>query len=204
MGSDVSRLRDETPTSGDVGLHSNLEQVLAEIIACARQASTDSLAAAVALADKAPRIFVAGAGRSGLCMKAFGMRLMHLGKTVYVVGETTTPGILASDLLVIGSGSGRTASLLTIASHAGQRGANILLFTTEADSPLGRLAHQRVIIPAPSHHADGVERERYSAQPLGTLFEQALFILCDVLVLRLMQRSGANSAQMADRHANLE
>ncbi len=35
------------------------------------------------------RIFVMGAGRSGLVGKAFAMRLMHLGFSVYVVGETT-------------------------------------------------------------------------------------------------------------------
>lgn len=32
----------------------------------------------------AKRIFVAGAGRSGLAMRAFAMRLMHMGFTVYV------------------------------------------------------------------------------------------------------------------------
>ena len=56
----------------------------------------------------AERIFVAGAGRSGLAAKAFAMRLMHLGLPVFVAGETTTPGIRAGDLLVIGSGSGAT------------------------------------------------------------------------------------------------
>ena len=107
-------------------------------------------------------------------------------------------------MLVIGSGSGQTAGLLTIASQAGLRGAKILLFTSAADSPLGRLAHQQVIIPTPSFCLAGGERKQLSAQPLGTLFEQALFILCDTLILGLMRRSGADSAQMAGRHANLE
>lgn len=181
-----------------------LEQVLAEITACARQVSAESLGEAVSLVDAAPRIFVAGAGRSGLCMKAFGMRLMHLGKTAYVVGETITPGISASDLLVIGSGSGRTASLLTIASQAEQRGAKILLFTTDPASPLSQLAHQQVIIPAPNFRAPEGEQRQFSTQPLGTLFEQTLFIFCDALVLGLMKCSGADSVQMVCRHANLE
>lgn len=204
MVSEVSRLQGESSTSPDVGHPSSLEQVLAEIAACARQVPAESLAQALLLVESAPRSFVAGAGRSGLCMKALGMRLMHLGKTAYVVGETTTPGIAASDLLVIGSGSGRTASLVTIASRARQCGAKILLFTTEADSPLGQLAHQRVVIPAPSFRVAEGERQRLSAQPLGTLFEQSLLILCDVLILGLMRHFGANSAQMAGRHANLE
>ena len=43
-----------------------------------------------------------------------------------------------------------------------------------------------------------------SVQPLGTLFEQSLLILCDSLILELMQRSGIGAAQMLERHANLE
>lgn len=38
-------------------------------------------------------VFIMGLGRSGLVAKAFGMRLMHLGLNVYIVGETITPAI---------------------------------------------------------------------------------------------------------------
>jgi 6-phospho-3-hexuloisomerase len=41
-------------------------------------------------------------------------------------------------------------------------------------------------------------------QPLGTLFEQALLILNDLIILDLMQRMDVDAAQMAERHANLE
>ena len=101
---------------------SAVEQVLAEVTACVRQVSAESLIQAAALMESSARIFVAGAGRSGLCMRALGMRLMHLGKTVYVVGETTTPSIAAENLLVIGSGSGKTSSLLAMAEQAQRHG----------------------------------------------------------------------------------
>ena len=39
----------------------------------------------------ARRIYVMGAGRSGLVAKGFAMRLMHLGLSSFVVGETITP-----------------------------------------------------------------------------------------------------------------
>ena len=54
----------------------------------------------------ANRIYVIGAGRSGLVAKAFAMRLMHLGFHAYVVGETITPALKTGDLMVIFSGSG--------------------------------------------------------------------------------------------------
>jgi 6-phospho-3-hexuloisomerase len=181
-----------------------LEQVLAEVAACVRQASSDELARATELMETSPRIFVAGAGRSGLCMRALGMRLMHLGKTVYVVGETITPSIAAEDLLILGSGSGQTLSLLAMAGRARRQGATILLFTTAAASPLAELADYRVVIPAPSHKpAEGINGPK-SVQPLGSLFEQSMLILCDSFILELMRRTGVSAAQMFERHANLE
>ena len=137
-------------------------------------------------------------------MRAMGMRLMHLGKTVYVVSETTTPSIVAGNLLILGSGSGQTASLLAITEQARRQGAKTLLFTTDATSPLANLTDHQVVIPAPSLKDAKGERDLVSVQPLGTLFEQSLLILCDTLILGLMQRIGVSAAQMFERHANLE
>ena len=190
-------------TSNDQ-VDSIIERILSEVADCVRQTSTESLIQAAALMESSPRIFVAGAGRSGLCMRAFGMRLMHLGKTVYVVGETITSSIAATDLLILGSGSGRTASLLTMAEQAQRRGAQVLLFTTDAGSPLAELSDLRVVIPAPSFMVTDEAHDSKSIQPLGTLFEQSMFILCDSLILGLMQRTGVSAAQMFERHANLE
>jgi 6-phospho-3-hexuloisomerase len=181
-----------------------IEQVLSEIKACVKQVPPESLIQAADLIESAPRVYVAGAGRSGLCMKAFGMRLMHMGKTVHVVGETTTPGIMAGDLLVIGSGSGQTASLLTIAEQAQRKEAKVMLFTVNAASPLAKLVDHRIVIPAPSYRAYEGGHNLTSVQPLGTLFEQSMLILCDSLILGLMQRMGVNVVEMFERHANLE
>ncbi len=180
------------------------EQVLAELTACVRQVQAESLVQAGELIESAARIFVAGAGRSGLCMRSLGMRLMHLGKAVHVVGETTTPSIAAADLLIVGSGSGRTSSLLAMAEQARRRGAQILLFTTDAGSPLAERSDLCVVIPAPSFRVTSEVHDSISIQPLGTLFEQSLFVLCDSLILMLMQRTGVSAAQMLERHANLE
>lgn len=191
-------------TVNSAGTDSTVEQILAEVTACVRQVPAESLIQAMQLMESSARIFVAGAGRSGLCMRALGMRLMHLGKTVYVVGETTTPGIETKNLLVIGSGSGKTSSLLVMAEQARLHGAKILLFTADATSPLAALADHRVIIPAPSLKTVQGVGSLVSAQPLGTLFEQSMLILCDSLIMGLMQQLGVDAAQMSESHANLE
>ena len=59
---------------------------------------------------RSKKIFAVGAGRTGFMIKAFTMRLMHMGFGAYVVGETVTPNIEKGDLLLIGSGSGETDS----------------------------------------------------------------------------------------------
>jgi 6-phospho-3-hexuloisomerase len=188
----------------DDQMDSIIEQILGELGDCVRQVSAESLAHTGALIESSSRIFVAGTGRSGLCMRAFGMRLMHLGKTVYVVGETTTPGIAATDLLILGSGSGRTTSLCAMAEQARHLGAQVLLFTTDAESPLARLSDRQVVIPAPSFRIMDELHDSRSVQPLGTLFEQSMLILCDSLILGLMQRTRVSAKQMFAHHANLE
>lgn len=67
---------------------------------------------------QAKRIFVIGEGRSGLMGKSFAMRLMHLGATVYVVGETITPSIATGDVLVAVSGSGKTQQVVSVAKKS--------------------------------------------------------------------------------------
>jgi len=152
----------------------------------------------------ATRVFVAGAGRSGLAMKAFAMRLMHMDLTAYVVGETVTPSLKADDALVIGSGSGATASLVAMAEKAKTLGANIALVTIFPDSRIGRLADATVRIPASTPKADGGKGQFASVQPMGSLFEQTLLIFLDIVVMRLMERKAIDASTMFERHANLE
>ena len=181
-----------------------IEQVLAEVAGCVRQVSSESLAQAGDLIEAAPRIFVAGSGRSGLCMRAFGMRLMHLGMTVYIVGETTTPRIKSQDLLILGTGSAQSALLLKIAEMAQEQGARQLLLTAEPVSPLSELADHTVVIPAPSLKPFLAERDFVSMQPMGSLFEQSLLIVCDSLIVALMDQIGVGLGKMRKYHANLE
>lgn len=183
-------------------MDSLVEQILTEIHTSVAQVTPTSIFEASSMIEEATRIFVAGAGRSGLCIRAAGMRLMQLGKSAYIVGETTTPSIQAGDLLILASGSGQTSTLLAITEKARSVGARILLFTTAPVSPLASMADHVVILPAPSLSSAADMNGIESIQPMGTLFEQSLLILCDSLVLRAMKN--VDFTQMRERHANLE
>lgn len=151
----------------------------------------------------AARIYVAGKGRSGLYMRAFAMRLMHLGLAVHVVDDVTTPGICEGDLLIIGSGSGATASLVNYAEKAKKAGAYVVLITAAKTSPVGNLADRVVHISAPSPKTAAPD-VKASIQPMANLFEQALGLLLDIVTIQLMDDLNMTSEQMFARHANLE
>lgn len=148
------------------------------------------------------KVFVAGAGRSGLMGRAFAMRLMHAGKEAYVVGETVTPGIAAGDVLVLGTGSGETASLLSMAGKAKAVGAAVVAVTISPESSIGRLADLIVRLPgATKEQTDGGQ---ITIQPMASLFEQTLLLFYDAVILRIMEQTGQTSTRMFGKHANLE
>jgi 6-phospho-3-hexuloisomerase len=151
----------------------------------------------------AKRIFVCGLGRSGLMMRAFAMRLMHLGLTSFVVGETTTPSIQEGDLLAVGSGSGETSTPVSMARLAKKTGATVAAITGHRDSTLAQLADVVILIPPRSVKVAGTANLP-SCQPLGTLAEQSLLVYLDSVVARLWSIIGETSEELSKRHANLE
>jgi 6-phospho-3-hexuloisomerase len=151
----------------------------------------------------AKRVFVAGCGRSGCMVRAFANRLMHFGKPVFVVGETTTPAAAAGDLLLIGSGSGETESLVIHAKKAGVLGMRIALITIRPQSIIGSLAQAIVCIPA-STPKDPNYAGSKSIQPGGTLFEQCLLLVLDRIIVDMMTEKGVSYDTMFKLHANLE
>lgn len=147
---------------------------------------------------RARRIYLAGVGRSGLVVKAFGQRLMHLGFQVHLADEITAPGISRGDLLVACSGSGTTQLTTFMARKAVSIGAKVIALTAQPRSPLARHARLLIRIPAP------LDRNGKSRQPARALFEQALFLYLDSIVLDLMRALGVRPRKIERRHANLE
>lgn len=193
-------LNDELPASPADALAlvaAELGSIL-ESVATDRRDELDDLASQVSAAE---RVFVMGAGRSGLALRMLAMRLMHLGLAVHVVGDTTTPAIGAGDLLLTASGSGTTASVVRAAETAVTAGASVTAITTPETSPLADLATIVVLIPA----AQKLDRSgTASVQYAGSLFEQAIVLIGDALFHSLWQRSGLSADDLWPRHANLE
>jgi 6-phospho-3-hexuloisomerase len=178
------------------------ETVLGELRGVLDAADDAAVAALADVLREARRVFVTGEGRSGFMAKAFAMRLMHLGLTVHVIGETTAPAVTADDTVVAVSGSGTTAGTVRVAEQAAAVGADVHAVTTAPDSPLGRAAAATLHLPAATKHRRSGEKA--SVQPLSSLFDQATHLVLDVVALRLARllEVGHDSARAA--HANTE
>jgi 6-phospho-3-hexuloisomerase len=178
-----------------------VELILAENRHVLGQVRAAALERFVSLLTDANRIFVVGEGRSGLAVRMFAMRLMHLGYHVYVVGETTTPALRRDDLLIACSGSGTTSGVLTMTTTAHLTGGRIAVVTTAPKSSLGHIADVVITIPAAVKQDHS---QQYSEQFAGSLFEQAVLLLFDAICHALVHSLGKNTETLWSMHANLE
>ena len=123
---------------------------------------------------KAKRIFVYGAGRSGLVSKAFAIRLVHLGFQTFVIGETIGAPIKKGDLVCIVSGSGETIPAVMTAEIAKKFKATLVVVTGKKKSRITKFADIAIVLTA-----NCTEKERKKFAPLGTLFEASAWIFFD-------------------------
>jgi len=151
----------------------------------------------------AGQIVVCGAGRERLQIMGFAMRLHHLGLRVAVAGDMTAPPVGAGDLLLVTSGPGATATMLTLMAVARAAGAQVALITAQPAAPAAALADLVLTLPAQTM-ADDQGGRASSVLPMGSLFEGALFVLFEVLVLHLIARLHIDPDAMRARHTNLE
>ena len=149
--------------------------------------------------SESDRVFVYGAGRSGLVAKAFAIRLMHLGFQTFVIGETITGPVQKGDLVVIISGSGETIPAVMTAEIAHNLGAKVISITGKKNSGIAKFADVTLYISASCNDS---ERKKYA--PLGTLFEASVWILLDGIIASLLENKKETEETMRSRHATLE
>lgn len=176
-------------------------RILSEVTSVLGEADLESADQLAKTVVAARRIYVTGEGRSGLVARTFAMRLVHLGMTACVCGETTTPAIEAGDLCVAVSGSGETMITLHRARQSRAVGATVAAVVAAPGSSLGAEADVEVVLPAPTKLSQGATA---SEQFGASLFEQVLLLFFDALILCLQGRTGTSAESMSAKHSNLE
>jgi len=163
-----------------------LQTIVREIEGVIDKIDRDEMTVVSGLIRKESRIFVSGEGRSGLVAKGFAMRLMHLGYTSYVVGETITPSLKKDDVFIAVSGSGSSAHVVVDTQKALEKGSTIIAVTSKKESKVASMANVILTVPGTVKGDQGASRG--SVQLLSSLFDQSLHIVLDALCLMISRR----------------
>ncbi|MEM0350656.1 MAG: SIS domain-containing protein, partial [Archaeoglobaceae archaeon] len=127
--------------------------------------------------------------------KAFAMRLMHLGYTAFVIGETITPRIGNGDLLIAISGSGETPYVLGLVKKAKELGAKTVAITSNPESRISKISDFTIVLKRK------FGKEVSKIAPLGTIFELTALLFLEGIVAEIMEKKNINEEDLARRHS---
>ena len=182
------------------GYVTKINSEVADTIGCLDQREFDSFLDAV---GNAGRISLHGIGREGLQMRALAMRLFHLGYNVSVVGDMTAPHLGAGDLLVVSAGPGYFSTIDGLRTVAQRDGAKVFCLTAQPDGKTSKACDGVLVLRAQTM-ADDQGSKPTSVLPMGSLYELAMFVFSEIVVLELLKRTGKTLGAARDRHTNLE
>lgn len=185
-----------------IDIKTSIDQILTEIKLVLSKVDQSQVDALVKHILSSKKIIASGAGRVGMAVRGFVMRLKHLGLDAYILGDANVPALKQDDLFLVCSGSGETQTIYELTRIAQKNQAYIGVITGNLESRIGKMADTIVQVSAPSKtkQINGFT----SIQPMTTLNEQSLGLFFDALVLRLMQELGETHETMWARHSNLE
>lgn len=175
-----------------------LNIILDEITSVLSKVDRNQIDDVINCISKDKRIFIDGEGRSGLMGKGFAMRLMHLGYTVYSVGETITPAVSKDDIYLSISGSGESGNVVLNTKKAKEKGCFIIGVSSKKTSTLALLADKLLIVPGTTKGDAGEERK--SVQLLSSLFDQSVHIVLDALCLMLSKKDNISNSEATAKH----
>jgi 6-phospho-3-hexuloisomerase len=156
---------------------------------------------------RAKKIIRYGAGRMGFGLKAFIMRLNHLGKEAYFFGDNFVPRFDKDDLIIVTSGSGNTKSVLNILEIAiNKAGCDSFAITGNNKSPMATLANNSLTFKSCNGGLNSADdpSKITSIQPMSTLNEQGMFLLFDIISLKVIEKLGLSLEETKQFHANIE
>lgn len=188
-----------------------LNDILENVAKITKSVSPDEILKMTNMIEDVDNIFIMGLGRSGLVARAFAMRLMHLGLSVYVVGETTTPAITDKDCLIAISGSGETSYIINTTGIAKNIGSKLIAITSYPDSTLAKrsdivvqLKGRTKIDDEPNYARRQISGLHQSLSPMGTIFEISALIFLDSVIAQMMDDLGQTEKDLKARHTVLE
>ena len=152
---------------------------------------------------QAKQILLYGCGREALQIRGLAMRLYHLGCKAGMVADMNAPPLRGGDLFVASAGPGELSTVTALMQVARRDGAKIVFLTAEADAAAASLADHTLLIPAQTMASDQDGR-RQSVLPMGSIYEGSLFVLFEMMILKIQTLLVVNTEAMRARHTNME
>lgn len=152
----------------------------------------------------AENIFVFAAGREGISLRGFAMRLAHLGKTVHWMFDDTAVGIRPGDLYITSEGFGEVGSFTYYLEKVKAAGGNIMIFTGNPDGKHIKKYADRVVFVRAAAYLANRDDVVPTIQMMGNQYEQHLYMLCDVMIMLLAEKMGLTYENLEKRHRNIE
>ncbi len=188
-----------------------LNDIIENVTKITKSVNPEEINKLTKMISEVENVYIMGLGRSGLVAKAFGMRLMHLGLSVYIVGETITPAISDKDCLIAISGSGETSYIVSTTGIAKSIGAKIIAITSYTDSTLAKesdlivqLQGRTKIDDEPNYIRRQISGQHQTLSPMGTIFEISALIFLDSTIAQMMHELGQTEEDLKARHTVLE
>jgi 6-phospho-3-hexuloisomerase len=146
-------------------------------------------------------VFLYGAGRSGFIGRCFAQRLMHLGVKSCFISDAVTYRYTKDDLFVLISGSGETASPVSLAKKAQKIGGKIVLITANSLSEIARISNLVIEIQGKSKDKATLKD---TFAPYTSLFDISVLTVLDSIGGVLMNILGVTEEDIDKRHASIE
>jgi 6-phospho-3-hexuloisomerase len=154
-----------------------------------------------------PKIVGYSAGRMGLALRAFLMRLNHIGIKAYWLGDNYTPPMNENDVFVCCSNSGTTASVVSYMQIFNKKAnGRVVAFVGNSQSTIARAATLPIMFRTCNGglNSEDDPSKITSIQPMTTLTEQAMLLLFDIIALRLIERAGIKIEDTKKYQTNIE
>tara|TARA_B100001057_G_scaffold464170_2_gene519072 strand:- start:237 stop:740 length:504 start_codon:yes stop_codon:yes gene_type:complete len=143
--------------------------------------------------DGKPDLIGLGAGRMGYALRAFIMRLCHMGFNASMIGDTNVPRAVENTVILVNSSSGETPSIIQYTQQAKSKKSKIFLTSCSSDSTIGLLSDFSINIPTIQSH-----------QLMKSPYEQFSMLLYDYIVIKLMDSLDLDSSKVSFNHSILE
>jgi 6-phospho-3-hexuloisomerase len=151
------------------------------------------------------KFFLLASGRSAFILQCFATRLVHLGAEVYMVTNLASmPALTKNDVLIVLSGSGTTAIVVSLLKNYVNtvKPYGIVTITSHPETIIGRVGD--ITIKLKGRTKRDVDRDHTDTAvltPEGTQFEIAAFVYLDAIIAELAIKLGKTNEDLLTKHS---